>query len=56
MSSVADISIAATLAISGILITPLPMIVVAGTLAAAVIFALVVDAAKVPVFGRLGIA
>ncbi len=56
MSSVADISIAATLAISGIFITPLPMIVVAGTLAAAAIFALVVNAAKVPVFGRLGIA
>ena len=35
--------------------TPLPIVVVAGTLAAAVVFAFVVDAAKGPVFGRLGI-
>jgi len=56
MSSVADIMIAATLAIGGIFMTPLPVLVVAGTLAAAAVFAWVVDAAKVPVFGRLGIA
>ena len=56
MSSVADISIASTLAVCGIVMTPLPITVVAGTLAAAVVFAFVVDAAKVPVFGRLGIA
>ena len=55
MSSVADILIASTLAIGGIFMTSLPVCVVAGTLAAAVVFALVVDAAKVPVFGRLGI-
>ena len=56
VSSVADILIASTLAIGGIFMTPLPVFVVAGTLAAAAVFALVVDAAKVPVFGRLGIA
>ncbi len=56
MSSVADILIASMLAIGGISMTLLPALVVAGTLAAAVVFALVVDAAKVPVFGRLGIA
>ena len=56
MSSVADVLIASTLAICGIVMTPLPIVVVAGTLAAAVVFAFVVDAAKVPVFGRLGIA
>jgi H+-transporting ATPase len=56
VSSVADILIASTLAVCGILMTPLPVFVVAGTLAAAVVFALVVDAAKGPVFGRLGIA
>jgi H+-transporting ATPase len=56
MSSLADILIASTLAIGGIFMTPLPIVVVAGTLAAAVVFALAVDLAKVPVFGRLGIA
>ena len=56
VSSVADILIASTLAIWGILMTPLPILVVAGTLAAAIVFAFVVDAAKGPVFGRLGIA
>jgi len=56
VSSVADILIASTLAIGGIFMTPLPVIVVAGTLAAAVVFAFVVDAAKGQVFGRLGIA
>jgi hypothetical protein len=35
--------------------TPLSIFVVAGTLAVAVLFAFVVDAAKGPVFGRLGI-
>jgi H+-transporting ATPase len=56
LSSVADILIASTLAVCGIFMTPLPMVVVACTLAAAVVFAFIVDAAKVPVFGRLGIA
>jgi H+-transporting ATPase len=56
MSSVADILIASTLAIGGIFMTSLPVFVVAGTFAAAVVFALIVDAAKVPVFGRIGIA
>ena len=55
LSSVADILIASTLALGGIFMTPLPVLVVAGTLAAAVVFAFVVDAAKVPVYGRLGI-
>jgi len=56
VSSVADTLIASTLAIWGIFMTPLPIFVVAGTLAATVVFALVVDAAKGPVFRRLGIA
>ena len=50
------ILIAATLAIGGIFITPLPVLVVAGMLAAAVVFAFVVYAAKGQVFGGLGIA
>jgi H+-transporting ATPase len=56
MSSVADIAIAATLAVGGIAMTPLPAVVVAGTLGAAAIFAFILDLIKVPVFSRLGIA
>jgi H+-transporting ATPase len=40
----------------GIAMTPIPALVVAGTLAAAVLFALVLDLIKVPVFAHLGIA
>ena len=36
--------------------TPLPASLVAGTLAAAAVFAFVLDLVKVPVFARLGIA
>ena len=56
VSSVADIAIAAALAVGGIAMTPLPPLIVAGTLAAAVAFAFVLDLVKVPVFVRLGIA
>ena len=56
MSSIADIAIASTLAIGGIAMDPLPASVVASTLAAAVVFAFVLDLVKVPVFARLGIA
>jgi H+-transporting ATPase len=55
VSSIADILIASTFAICGIFMTPLPILVVTGTLAASVAFAFVVDAAKAPVFRRLGI-
>jgi H+-transporting ATPase len=54
-SSLADITIASALAIFGIFMTPLPPLAVASTLAAAIAFAFVVDAAKVPVFARLRI-
>jgi H+-transporting ATPase len=54
-SSITDILIATTLAACGIMTTPLPITVVGVTLAAAVVFALVVDTAKGLVFGRLGI-
>src|ERR1700733_2845783 len=53
VSSVADIGIASTLAIDGIAMTPLPALLVAGTLAAAAAFAFVLDFIKVPVFARL---
>jgi H+-transporting ATPase len=55
-SSVADILIASILAIGGIAMTPLPVLVVIGTLAAAIAFAVILDFVKVPVFRRLGIA
>jgi H+-transporting ATPase len=55
VSSVADIAIASTLAVDGIAMTPLPPLLVAGTLAAAAAFAFVLDFVKVPVFARLGI-
>jgi hypothetical protein len=55
VSSVADIGIASTLAIGGIAMRPLPALLVAGTIAAAAVFAFVLDFVKVPVFARLGI-
>jgi H+-transporting ATPase len=56
VSSFTDIAIASTLAVVGIAMTPLPGWLVGGTLAAAVVFALLLDLVKVPVFARLGIA
>ena len=50
VSSVADILIASTLAVGGIAMTPLPAWVVAGTLAAAAVFAFMLDFVKAPVF------
>jgi H+-transporting ATPase len=55
-SSVIDVSIASTLAICGIAMSPLSIFVVGGTLAAAAAFAFLADFAKVPVFKRSGIA
>jgi H+-transporting ATPase len=56
VSSVADLVIASTLAVAGIAMTPLPAWVVVGTLAAASVFAVLLDLVKVPVFQRLKIA
>jgi H+-transporting ATPase len=55
VSSTADLLIASALAIGGIAMTPLPAWTVAGTLAAAAVFAVVLDLVKVPTFRRLGI-
>jgi H+-transporting ATPase len=55
VSSSADLLIASTLAIGGIAMTPLPAWTVAGTLAAAAVFAVILDLLKVPAFLRLGI-
>ena len=56
MSSVADLLIISTLAVCGIAMAPLPISVVAGEFAAAVVFGLVLDGVKIPVFARLGIS
>jgi H+-transporting ATPase len=55
-SSVVDLLIASTLATWGIAMTPLSVFVVGGTLAAAAVFAFILDFVKVPVFNRLRIA
>jgi H+-transporting ATPase len=55
VSSVTDILIASILAIEGIAMAPLPALIVAGTLAAAAVFAVALDLVKVPAFRRLGI-
>jgi H+-transporting ATPase len=55
-SSLTDLLIASTLAIAGIAMTPLPAPVVAGVLAAAMVFALALDQLKVPLLRRLAIA
>ncbi len=56
LSSLANLLIISTLACAGILMTPLPIPLVAGTLAAAVGFGLVLNVAKIPLFKRLQIA
>ena len=56
LSSVADILIASTLAVCGIVMTALPVLLVASALAGAVALAFVADVAKFPVFSRLRIA
>ena len=54
-SSVTDILIASILAIEGIAMAPLPALIVASTLAAAAVFAVVLDLVKVPAFRHLRI-
>ena len=56
LSSLANILIISTLAVAGILMSPVPMLAVAGTLAAAVGFGLVLNVVKIPIFKRLRIA
>ena len=55
LSSVVDLLIASILAVTGIAMPPLPASVVAGALAAAVVFAILLDLVKAPVFQRLEI-
>jgi H+-transporting ATPase len=56
LSSVADVLIISTLAIGGIAMAPLPVLVVAGEFAAAIVFGLILDVIKIPVFARLHIS
>jgi H+-transporting ATPase len=56
ISSAADIAAATVLAVVGIAMQPLPVALVAGSLAAAAAFALALDGLKVPVFRHLNIA
>ena len=55
-SSVVDVLIISTLATLGIAMSPLPIWVVGGEFAAAIVFAVLLDLIKIPVFGRLRIA
>ncbi len=55
ISSVADLSIASTMAFCGIAMSRLPLFVMGGTLVGAIVFAFLVDIVKVPVFHRLRI-
>jgi H+-transporting ATPase len=54
VSSLIDVAIASILAVAGIAMAPLPLLLVAGTLVAAVLFAFILDLVKVPVFAHLG--
>jgi H+-transporting ATPase len=56
VSSGADILIASTLAIAGIAMTPLSAADVAGVLGVAIVFSLLMDLIKVPLFRRLQIS
>jgi H+-transporting ATPase len=55
VSSIVDLSIFSVLSVNGILMTALPIAVVAGLLAAAIVFAFVLDAVKFALFERLAI-
>jgi H+-transporting ATPase len=55
VSSATDLSIASTLAYWGFAMAALPLIVVGESLLGAIVFAFLVDIAKVPVFTRLRI-
>jgi H+-transporting ATPase len=56
LSSVADLLLISTLAIRGIAMAPLPVSVVASEFAAAIVFGLLLDGVKIPVFARLKIS
>ncbi len=56
LSSIADVLIISSLALSGIGMAPLPVAVIAGEFGAAIAFGAVLDVVKIPVFVRLHIS
>ncbi len=56
LSSIADVLIISSLALSGIGMAPLPVAVIAGEFGAAIAFGAVLDVVKIPVFARLHIS
>jgi H+-transporting ATPase len=56
LSSTADLLIISTLALRGIAMAPLPLSVITCEFAGALVFGLVLDSIKIPVFARLGIS
>jgi len=56
VSSIVDVGLFSTLAILGVLMTPLPALVVAGVLGAAIVLALLLDTVKLVLFHRLAVA
>ena len=55
-SSAVDVTLACILALAGVAMAPLPIVAVAAVVAASVMFAFLIDFAKVPVFRRLAFA
>jgi H+-transporting ATPase len=55
LSSAVDVGIAATLAITGLAMAPLPVTLVGGVLVASVAFGVILDLVKIPVFAKLRI-
>lgn len=55
-TSAADIAIISGLAVGGLVLHSLPADIIAGVLAAAIVFALLLDLIKVPLLRRLQIA
>ena len=55
-SSAVDVTLACVLALAGLAMAPLPIAAIAAVVGASVVFALLVDFAKVPVFRRLAFA
>jgi H+-transporting ATPase len=56
LSSVADLLIISTLAVCGIAMAPLTLSIIASEFAAAIVFGLLMDVVKIPLFTRLNIS
>ena len=56
LSSVADLIIISTLAVCGIAMAPLTLSIIASEFAAAIVFGLLMDVVKIPLFTRLNIS